>query len=87
MMREFAARVWREGEWYVALALEVDIASQGESEEEALENLREALALHFEEALATSGVSTNITKATIQQSQSLGKAHTSLLQSITLCSG
>ena len=48
MMREFAASVWQEGDWYVAQALEVDVASQGESEEEALENLREALALHFE---------------------------------------
>ena len=48
MMREFAASVWQEGDWYVAQALEVDVASQGESEEEALDNLREALALHLE---------------------------------------
>ena len=53
MMREFAASVWQEGDWYVAQALEVDIASQGESEEEALENLREALELHFEPPVAT----------------------------------
>ena len=53
MMREFAASVWQEGEWYVAQALEVDVASQGESEEAALENLREALALHFEPPVAT----------------------------------
>jgi predicted RNase H-like HicB family nuclease len=32
----------------VAQCLEVDVASQGESEEEALHNLREAIALHFE---------------------------------------
>ena len=48
MMREFSASVWQEGEWYVAQALEVDVASQGESEEETLANLREALTLHFE---------------------------------------
>ena len=48
MMREFAASVWQEGEWYVAQALEADVASQGKTEEAALENLREALALHFE---------------------------------------
>ena len=48
MMREFAASVWQEGDWYVAQALEVDVASQGESEEEALVNLREALELHLE---------------------------------------
>ena len=53
MMREFAASVWQEGDWYVAQALEVDVASQGESEEEALENLREALELHFEAPVAT----------------------------------
>ncbi len=53
MMREFAASVWQEGDWYVAQALEVDVASQGESEEEALENLREALELHFEPPVAT----------------------------------
>jgi predicted RNase H-like HicB family nuclease len=40
-------------EWYVSQCLEVDVASQGETEEEALENLREALELHFEEPHAT----------------------------------
>lgn len=39
--------------WYVAQCLEVDIASQGESESEALMNLREALELHFEPPVAT----------------------------------
>ena len=53
MMRTFTASVWQEGEWYVAQALEVDVASQGESEEEALENLRQALELHFEPLVAT----------------------------------
>src|SRR5579862_5700566 len=48
MKRPFAATVWREGNWYVSQCLEVDIASQGETEEEALANLREALELHFE---------------------------------------
>lgn len=55
MMRDFAASVWQEGERYVAQALEVDVASQGESEEEALENLREALELHFEAPTAEVG--------------------------------
>ena len=40
MMRTFTASVWQEGEWYAAQALEVDVASQGESEKEALDNLR-----------------------------------------------
>ena len=53
MKRPFAATVWREGDWYVAQCLEIDVASQGESEEEALANLREALELHFEPPRAT----------------------------------
>lgn len=44
------AAVTKEGTWYVAQCLEVDVASQGETLEEALANLREALALHFEDA-------------------------------------
>ncbi len=48
MKRPFAASVWREGDWFVSQCLEVDVASQGETEEEALTNLREALELHFE---------------------------------------
>lgn len=53
MKRPFSAAVWREGHGFVAQCLEVDIASQGESEQEALANLKEALELHFEPPLAT----------------------------------
>ena len=53
MKRVFGASVWKEGDWYIAQALEVDIASQGESEQEALDNLREALELHFESPTST----------------------------------
>jgi len=53
MRRPFAATVWREGNWYVSQCLEVDVASQGESEEEALANLKEVLELHFEPPLAS----------------------------------
>lgn len=51
--REFSASVWQEGEWWVAQALEVDVASQGGTLELALANLGEALALHFEHPTAT----------------------------------
>ncbi len=44
----FTASISRVGDWFIAQCLEVDVASQGESEEEALVNLREALELHFE---------------------------------------
>ena len=53
MKRQFAATVWREGKWFVSQCLEVDVASQGESEDEALANLKEALELHFEPPHAT----------------------------------
>ena len=48
--KTLTAIIEREGKWYVALCPETDIASQGISEEEALNNLREALELFFETA-------------------------------------
>lgn len=53
MKRNFSASVWQEGEWFIAQCIEVDVASQGESEEAALENLRDALELHFAPPVAT----------------------------------
>lgn len=53
MKRPFAATTWKEGDWYVSQCLEIDIASQGKTEEEALANLKEALELHFEPPHAT----------------------------------
>ena len=47
----FTASIWREDDWFIAQCLEVDVASKGESEEEALVNLGEALELHFEPPL------------------------------------
>ena len=44
----FTASISREDDWFIARCLDVDVASQGESEEEALVNLREALELYFE---------------------------------------
>ena len=53
MKRVITASVYREGRWYVAQALSVDVASQGMSEDEALANLAEALQLYFESPTAT----------------------------------
>jgi predicted RNase H-like HicB family nuclease len=53
MKKTFTASVWREGDWFVAQCLEVDVASQGSTSEEALNNLQEALELHFEPPVAT----------------------------------
>lgn len=46
------AIIEREGNGYVSLCPELDVASQGDSVEQARENLREALALFFECASA-----------------------------------
>jgi len=48
--KRLTAAVQREGKLYVAQCLEVDVASQGKSVENALENLVEALELYFEDA-------------------------------------
>ena len=53
MKQLFSASVWQEGEWYIAQCVQVDVASQGATEDEALDNLREALELHFTPPVAT----------------------------------
>ena len=49
-MRRLTAIIEREGDGYVSLCPELDIASQGDTVEEARENLSEALELFFEVA-------------------------------------
>ena len=53
MKQRFSASVWQEGEWYIAQCVNVDVASQGVTEDEALDNLRDALELHFSPPVAT----------------------------------
>nr|VFK62965.1 MAG: Uncharacterised protein family (UPF0150) [Candidatus Kentron sp. UNK]VFK70674.1 MAG: Uncharacterised protein family (UPF0150) [Candidatus Kentron sp. UNK] len=50
MSRQLTAIIEKEGNGYVALCPEVDVASQGDTVGEARENLREALELFFEMA-------------------------------------
>jgi predicted RNase H-like HicB family nuclease len=52
MTRRFTALIEREGDGFVALCPQLDIASQGDSIEDARDNLREALELFFEVASA-----------------------------------
>ncbi len=40
--------MWRENNWWIVQCLDVDVATQGGSESEAMENLAEALELHFD---------------------------------------
>ncbi|MFO0927260.1 MAG: type II toxin-antitoxin system HicB family antitoxin [Gemmataceae bacterium] len=53
MSRRLTAIIQAEGSGFVALCPELDIASQGETIEQARENLREALELFFECASPT----------------------------------
>jgi len=48
MSKRLTAIIQREGDGFVALCPELDVASQGDSIESARENLREALELLFE---------------------------------------
>ncbi len=50
MTRQLTAIIEREGDGYVALCPELDIASQGDTVESARDNLREAIELFFESA-------------------------------------
>ena len=50
MQKQLAALIEREEDGYVSLYPELDVASQGDTIEEARENLREALELFFETA-------------------------------------
>lgn len=52
-MRQFTGIIEREGNWFVALCPELDIASQGNTVEEARMNLIEAIELFFEVADAS----------------------------------
>ncbi len=49
-LRQYTAIIERDDDWYVALCPELDIASQGQSVEEARNNLIEAIELFLETA-------------------------------------
>jgi predicted RNase H-like HicB family nuclease len=49
---QFTAVIEREGSGYISLCPELDVASQGDTVEEATANLKEAVELFFEDASA-----------------------------------
>jgi len=49
MKTSFQNVVWKEGEYFVAQCLNVEVSSFGTTKEEALTNLEEALELYFED--------------------------------------
>jgi predicted RNase H-like HicB family nuclease len=42
--------IWKEGKYYVAQCLNVDVSSFGKTKKEALKNIDEALELYFEDS-------------------------------------
>ena len=44
--------IWKEGKYYVAQCLNVEVSSFGKTQKEALKNLEEALELYFEDVKA-----------------------------------
>ena len=49
MMKKLSAVIHKEGDWFVSLCPEIDIASQGKTIEEAITNLKEAVSLYLED--------------------------------------
>ena len=46
---KYHAVISKEKDWIVAICLEVDVASEGKTVEEAMENLKEAVELYLED--------------------------------------
>jgi predicted RNase H-like HicB family nuclease len=46
---DLTAAVWQEGDWFVAECVELGVASQGRSEDEAMRNLQEAVLLYLQD--------------------------------------
>ncbi len=49
LMRNFKYIIYKEGKYFVSQCLNVDISSFGETTDEAIENLKEALELYYED--------------------------------------
>ena len=49
MSYEFSTTIHKEGKWYVAQAIELGVASQGKTPQEAKKNLIEAVELYLED--------------------------------------
>ena len=47
-MKQYEYIVWQEGKYFVSQCLNVNVSSFGESSDEAITNLKEAVELYFE---------------------------------------
>lgn len=50
MNYQFIAKIWKEGEWFIAEDLLSGVTTQGETLAKAKKNLQEAVELYFEDA-------------------------------------
>ncbi len=65
---KFSAVIHKEGKWYVSWCPELDVASQGETVEEAIDNLKEAVELYLEDEDVQVPVAGSILTTTIEVS-------------------
>lgn len=63
----FTNVVWKEGKYFVAQCLNIDISSFGKTYENALENLQEAVELYLEDAPAGSVASVEMPSLNIAE--------------------
>ena len=61
MSKVFTITIQKENDWYVAKCLENNVASQGKTIDEAIDNLREALSLFYEDEALPSFTQTFVT--------------------------
>ena len=61
MSKIFTVTIQKENDWFVAKCLENSVASQGKTIDEAIDNLREAVALFYEDEAPPSFPQTFVT--------------------------
>lgn len=71
----FSAVIQKEGKWYVSWCPELDIASQGETIEEAIENLKEAIELYLEDEDAQIPTAGQVFTTTVEVSSHAKTSH------------
>jgi predicted RNase H-like HicB family nuclease len=71
----FSAIIQKEGKWYVSWCPELDIASQGKTIEEAIENLKEAIELYLEDEDAQISVAGQVFTTMVEVSSHAKTSH------------
>lgn len=71
------AVIWKEGDFFVAQCLNVEVSSFGESKEDALKNLQEAVSLYFEDMAIQDAIQIENLKLSLPK-QNMPKLYSSL---------